>query len=163
MTLESIHHNKHSHLLFTQNTTWDKYSISPPIFTLWWNIPIIWNILIFLDFQEIQVLDCIRSQEFIWVWKLVSVSTYPSGVRGGCDPDGGYIYSRPDQPRGWMGPFRKLNSDNKLAWTPWHGGHHHAFSLANEANVGFLLVREVSFSNPLELLMGQQMSPLTVK
>ena len=35
MTLESIHHNKHSHLLFTQNTTWDKIQhISPHIFAL---------------------------------------------------------------------------------------------------------------------------------
>ena len=35
MTLESIHHNKHSHLLFTQNTTWDKIQhISPNIYAL---------------------------------------------------------------------------------------------------------------------------------
>ena len=163
MTLESIHHNKHSHLLFTQNTTWDKIQHISPTFTLWWNIPIIWNILIFLDFQEIQGLDCIRSQESIWVCTLVSVSTYPSGVRGGCDPDGGYIYSRPVQRRGWMGPSRKLNSDNKLAWTPWHGGHHHALSLVHHASKDFLLVGQVSLNNPLELLMGQQMSPLTVK
>ena len=140
-TQSFIIHTKHN---MGQNT-----AVFPPTFTLWWNIPIIWNILIFSDFHEIRVLDCIRSQELIWVCKLVSVSTYPSGVRGGCDPDGGYIYSRPGQQRGWMGPFRKLNSDNKLAWTPWHGGHHHALSLVNQASKDFPLVGQVSLNNPL--------------